>query len=98
MKLDEIKSVAESACKQFRVKRLDVFGSTGRGTSKETSDIDLLVEFKESDQSLTRRFFGLLHCLEDSLGCEVDLFTIGSLRNPYFRDRVMRERSTIYEG
>ena len=80
------------------MKRLDAFGSTAKGTSTESSDVDLLVEFEESDQNLTKRFFGLLHYLEDSLGCEVDLLTAGSLRNPYFRDRVMRERTPVYEG
>ena len=98
MKLEQIKDIAEPACRQFRVKRLDAFGSTARGTSTETSDVDLLVEFNESDQPINRRFFGLLHYLEDHLGCKVDLFTMGSLRNPYFRKRVMRERAPVYEG
>ena len=98
MKLEEIESVAKPACERFRVKRLDAFGSTARGTATRSSDVDLLVEFKEPDQGLTKRFFGLLHYLEDSLGCEVELFTVASLRNPYFRKRVMQERTPIYEG
>ena len=61
-------------------------------------DVDLLVEFREPEIRPARRFFGLLHQLEDSLGCEVDLLTLGSLRNPYFRKRVLGERVPIYEG
>ena len=98
MNLEELKGIAEVACRQYRVKRLDASGSTARGTATESSDIDLLVEFKESDQNLTRRFFGLLHYLEDHLGCEIDLFTADSLRNPYFRERIMQERMPVYEG
>jgi uncharacterized protein len=98
MKLEEIKTVAKPACERFRVRRLDAFGSTARGTANESSDVDLLVEFEEPERGLTQRFFGLLHYLEDNLGCEVDLLTSASLRNPYFRKRVMRERISLYEG
>jgi len=58
----------------------------------------LLVEFRDPDRSPARRFFGLLHQLEDTLGCEVDLLTTSSLQNPYFRKRVLKERIPIYEG
>ena len=98
VKIEDIISVAEPACQQYGVKRLDAFGSTARGTAKESSDVDLLVEFQDPEHSLTRRFFGLLHYLEDRLGCEVDLFTTSSLKNPYFRSRVLRERVSVYEG
>jgi predicted nucleotidyltransferase len=98
MTLEQIKGIAEPACKRFGVKRLDAFESMARGTSTESSDVDLLVEFGDSDQSLAQRFFGLLHYLEDMLGCDVDLVTQGRLRNPYFRDRVLRERTLVYEG
>ncbi|MBU0676674.1 MAG: nucleotidyltransferase domain-containing protein [Verrucomicrobia bacterium] len=54
MNIEEIKMVAEPACERFRVKRLDAFGSTARGTAKETSDVDLLVEFKEPEEGLTQ--------------------------------------------
>lgn len=98
VKIEEIIAVAEPACRQFGVRRLDAFGSTARGTAKETSDIDLLVEFRDTENDLTRRFFDLLHYLEDHLGCEVDLLTTNNLKNPYFRQRVLRERIPIYEG
>jgi predicted nucleotidyltransferase len=46
----------------------------------------------------SKKFFGLLHHLEDALGCEVDLLTVSSLRNPYFCRRVLKERVNIYGG
>ena len=98
MTLEEIKKVALPACREFKVKRLDVFGSLARGQETGDSDIDLLVEFEEPDQQPSKRFFGLLHHLEDTLGREVDLLTVNSLRNPYFRRRVLKERMKIYEG
>jgi len=98
MTLDEIKKAVLPACKEFDVTRLDAFGSTARGRSTSSSDVDLLVEFREPDRAPAKRFFGLLHRLEDTLGCEVDLLTTRGLRNPYFRERVLGERVTIYEG
>ncbi len=98
MTLEDVKRVAHPACRQFGVKRLDVYGSVARGDDGPTSDLDLLVEFAEPDEHPARRFFGLLHHLEDALGCGVDLLTTNGLRNPYFRRQVLAERVTIYGG
>ena len=97
MTLEEIRRVAIPACDEFKVKRLEVFGSFARGEGSSDSDVDLLVEFESPEYQPARRFFGLLHHLEDALGCEVDLLTINSLRNPYFRRRVFEEKVSIYE-
>ena len=59
---------------------------------------DLLVEFENPTLNPAKRYFGLLHQLEDALDCEVDLLPIGGLRNPYFRRHVLKEKITIYEG
>ena len=96
MTLEEIKKVAMPACREFKVKKLDLFGSLARGEATAASDVDLLVEFEEPDLHLSKRFFGLLHHLEDTLGREVDLLTVNSLRNPYLRHRVLKERMNIY--
>jgi len=98
MTLDEIKNVANRACKEFQVKKLYVYGSFARGTPTESSDLDLLVEFRDPDYAPAGRFFGLLHFFEDVLDCKVDLLTIKSLKNPYFKKRVFEEMVTLYEG
>jgi predicted nucleotidyltransferase len=98
MYLDIIREVAAPVCRQYDVRRLEAFGSTARGSAGVTSDVDLLVEFKDPARLPARRFFGLLHRLEDALGCRVDLLTLNSLRNPYFKKRVLAERVPLYEG
>jgi len=98
MKLNDIREAVSPLCRDFDVKRLDTFGSVARGTAGNRSDLDLLVEFNTPALHPARRFFGLLHKIEDTLGCEVDLLTASSLRNPYFKKRVMKERISIYEG
>jgi len=98
MKIEDIKKIVLPACREFNVHRLDAFGSTARGSATLASDVDLIVEFNKPDHRPAKRFFGLLHQLEDALGCEVDLLTMGSLRNPYFKAQVLSERVPIYEG
>jgi len=98
MTLTEIMQVAVPACHKFQVKRLDIFGSFARSTENPDSDIDLLVEFENPELQSARRFFGLLHHLEDGLECDVDLLTTSSLKNPFFRSRVIDERVNIYGG
>jgi predicted nucleotidyltransferase len=97
MKIEDLKRAALPACREFGVRRLDVFGSMARGAATPESDIDLLVEFNDPDQHPAKRFFGPLHRMEDDLGCRVDLLAIGSLKNPYFKERVIRERMPLYE-
>jgi hypothetical protein len=98
MNRDDIIRIAGPVCSKYGVKQLALFGSIARGDNASGSDVDLLVEFGDPQQSPAKRFFGLLHYLEDSLGCTVDLLTFAGLRNPYFRKRVEREKFVIYEG
>src|SRR5262245_59400196 len=59
---------------------------------------EVVVRAIDNDLHPAKRLFGLLHHLEDALGCEVGLLTISSLRNPYFCRRVVKERVNIYDG
>jgi len=97
MTLDEIEKVVTPACDQFNVRRLDVFGSFARGEADSSSDIDLLVEFDDPADRPSKRFFGLLHYLEDHLDRQIDLVTVTGMKPPYFRRRVLDERVVIYE-
>lgn len=96
-KLEDIKEIAIPACDEFGVKRLDLFGSLAMGVGRSDSDLDLLVEFDNPDLHASKRFFGLLHYLEDAFDREIDLLTTNTLKNPYFRDKVLEQRITIYE-
>jgi predicted nucleotidyltransferase len=98
MNMADIQAAAAPVCAELGVKRLDVFGSLARGEERPDSDVDLLVEFNDPARQLHRRYFRLLHYLEDTLGRKVDLLTSGGLKNPYLRRRVLRERVPIYGG
>ena len=98
MRLNEIEKLVLPACRKFEVKRLDVFGSVARGEQEDPRDLDFLVEFDKPGHLPSKRFFGLLHHLEDVFGRPIDLVTTSGIKNPYFLKRVMRERKTVYEG
>ncbi|NLF38865.1 hypothetical protein GX586_05430 [bacterium] len=98
MKLEDVRRIAGPACRAFNVRRLDAFGSVARGSATSTSDVDLLVEFADPEAHLAQRYFGLLHRLEDGLHCAIDLLTVESVRNPYVRARILKERVPLYEG
>lgn len=84
-------------CRRYYVKRLDVFGSAAADELKESSDIDLLVEF--DDKVNERRFdnyFEFLRALEELFGRRVDLVEAGGPRNPYFLQQVDATKRRIY--
>ena len=72
---------------QHRARNIRVFGSQIRDEDTENSDVDLLVDFEESD--LFNRI-GLQQEIEDLLGLKVDLLTERIL-HPAFRETILRE-------
>ncbi len=96
MNIEDIKKEVLPACTEFEVQKLFVFGSYARGTASSSSDMDFLVEFNSPENCLAKRFFGLLHSLEDTLESSIDLLTSESLGNPHFKKRVLEERILIY--
>jgi len=82
-------------CRLLTVRRLDVFGSAVSDTfSTDESDIDVLAEFQSTPDF--DRYFSLKEGLEAILGRPVDVVTPSGLANPYFRERVMQTRETVY--
>jgi predicted nucleotidyltransferase len=88
----------ELLCRRFGVHRLDVFGSVlGDSFDPATSDVDVLVEFdSRAGFDYFESYFGLKEGLEQLLGRPVDVVSATSLRNPYFRDQVLRTKERLY--
>jgi len=87
-------------CRNFNVRRLEVFGSAATGSFEPgKSDIDFIVEFAEepAQQGLLLRYLALAEQLEQLVGCHVDLVTNRSIRNPYFKKTVDCSREMIYD-
>ena len=79
---------------RFAVRRIGVFGSFIRGEQKETSDIDLVVEFENPTFD---NFIDLAFYLEDLTGRSVDILTpegIKHIRIKEVADEIIR--SVVY--
>jgi predicted nucleotidyltransferase len=78
--------------RQYRARKVSVFGSCVRGEMQADSDIDFLVDFEEEYSLLDHA--GLLVGLEDLLGCKVDVVSRRALR-PFLRDTVISEAQEL---
>jgi predicted nucleotidyltransferase len=68
----------QPALGRYHVKRIGLFGSFADGTSKPSSDIDLLVEFERPSLD---DFLQLSAHLERLFGRKVDILTMDGLRS-----------------
>ena len=82
-------------CRQNDVAKLELFGSSARGETREDSDIDLLVEFSKRTSLLA--LVSLERKMSAVLGRKVDLLTEAAI-SPYLRQNINRDRRVIYEG
>jgi len=67
---------------KYKIKSIKIFGSYARGEQKETSDIDIIVEFEKYPTLV--EFIRIQEELENLLGIKVDLLTEGSI-SPFIR-------------
>ena len=91
---DEIAAI----CRRHHVRRLELFGSAGRGIGFDParSDIDFLVEFHTDRTPALAGFFALRKELSDLLGHPVDLLSAAALRNPYRRASIHATRIVVF--
>lgn len=82
----EIKSILQSnkpyLQEKYKIKELGIFGSQAREKSTGKSDIDILIEFKESPGL---KFVDLADELEELLGKKVDLVSKNGVKSKYLK-------------
>jgi len=97
--LNEIKKILLEHKKElkekYKVKTIGIFGSYARGEQKETSDIDILVEFYEP---IGLDIVDLKEYLEKILNIEVDLIIKKSIQNPYLKKSVEEDLIYVYRS
>lgn len=89
----------EALCREYGVRRLEIFGSAARGTDFDPtcSDADFLVAFKPGGRKAALdEFFGLKAALSDLIGRPVDLVEAGAIRNPYILEAIDQDRELLY--
>ena len=96
--LNPYRSRLTELCRSLSVKRLELVGSAAREDFQpESSDIDVLIEFKGND-ALFDRYFELKFGLESIFGRKVDVIQSGAVRNPHLRATLQQDRMPIYEA
>lgn len=87
----------KSLCEHYDVKTMHLFGSSSSGVFGNSSDIDILISFKDVPYDrYTDNFFNLHQALEKLLNRKVDLITERSLSNPYFIQSVEATKRLLY--
>jgi predicted nucleotidyltransferase len=89
MNQSEINKIILSHLKNYNPLKIGIFGSFARGENKKESDIDILVEFKESPSLLT--IIKLENDLSEILGIKVDLVTTGAIKNKRIRKSIKKD-------
>ncbi|TDN36491.1 nucleotidyltransferase family protein [Hymenobacter sp. UV11] len=85
-------------CRQYRVRRLAVFGSMLTPAFGPASDVDLVAAFEPMPvEEYADNYLALKFSLEETLGRSVDLLEAQALRNPYFQAEVARTQRVVYE-
>ena len=75
---------------RYSVDKLYLFGSSARNEATETSDVDLLVEFRPDARIGLLRFSRLRHELSQVLHCDVDLTTPDALHHA-LKENILKE-------
>ena len=74
---------------KYGVKQIGLFGSYSRESQKETSDIDVIVEFNDRDLSFDN-YMDLKFSLEDRFQNRVDLVILDDIK-PALKATILRE-------
>ena len=85
-------------CRPLGVRQLDVFGSAASGEfDPSISDLDFFVEFENLEPAAyADAWLTLQEKLTLLFDRPVDLVTLSSVRNPYFRETAFAARETVY--
>ena len=90
--LTKLRALKSVITEQYKAKNLELFGSYIRGEQAESSDIDILVDFKDGADLFD--LIGLAQFLEEKLQRKVDVVSKRALR-PELRDEVFKEAVSV---
>jgi predicted nucleotidyltransferase len=96
--IEQRKIEIQAICRRFRVRRLDLFGSAASGDDgPQAHDLDFLVDLGDlPPKDYAEAYFSLREALERLFSRRVDLVTLPSLRNPFFKQRLEQTKSVLY--
>jgi len=77
---------------KYRIIRIGIFGSAARGTMKEQSDIDVVVELEKQDLF---NIIGIKQDLEEQLQHAVDIVSYRKNMNDFLKQRIDNEAAYV---
>ncbi len=84
-------------CEQHKVNKLYVFGSALSNNFNEKSDIDLIVDFNTLElEEYADNYFDFKFSLQKVFNRSIDLLEEKAIKNPYFKNAVLKDRALIY--
>ncbi|MBL0927814.1 MAG: nucleotidyltransferase domain-containing protein [Phycisphaerales bacterium] len=85
-----------ACCRRWGVARLWLFGSFAAGTARADSDADVLIEFQDDSEASTWDWPQMQDELRLIFRREVDLLSVGVLRNPWRARSILASRKLLY--
>ena len=76
--------------------QIGIFGSYARREERVTSDIDVLVRFRDPLSLL--QLIRIENQLSETIGIKVDLITTNSIRNPRLKESIFKDLQIIYNA
>jgi predicted nucleotidyltransferase len=90
------RAMLDALCRRYAIRRISLFGSVLKGTARQDSDVDLLVEFAPGQEPGLFKLAGIEAELSALLGGRrVDLRTAQDL-SPHFRGEIVNSADEQY--
>jgi len=93
--VQNVNNIIISTLKEFNPERIGIFGSFARNENTPTSDLDILVKFKDGITLL--QLIKLENTLSEKLNIKVDLVTEGAISNKKLKEYIQKDLRIIYE-
>lgn len=100
---EQLSRLVTPIAKKYHIPAVYLFGSYARGTAREDSDIDLLIDTSGTEIKSLLQLSAIMLELEAVTGKSIDLITANSLTQKSdrpsalrFRETVIRERRPLY--
>ncbi len=82
--------------KKYSIKEISIFGSSIRDDFKQNSDIDLLIEFMNSESISLFDIIDIQEYFEKLTKRKIDIVEPAGLKNPYRKSSILKNKVPLY--
>ncbi|MCK4922423.1 MAG: nucleotidyltransferase family protein [Bacteroidales bacterium] len=92
----EVQNIIITYLKDYNPVKVAIFGSFARDENTPSSDIDILVQFRQTYSLL--QLINIENTLSEKLGIKVDLVTEGAIKNDRIKKSIQKDLQIIYQA